>query len=344
MKDKEISPALAVLYRQVLVMAAGVVLFASACGPSTEAGQGAPETGETVLEERAGAAAGDMDTAVGKPSEQGAVRATAAPASSKTAVDNAADPGNGESAGQVEPLGINPERGATGPTATAVTIPAATLATAATEAVAEESSTPGSVPVARSEPVGGEDRAPATVAEAKEPVDAKAAEPEIVTPPGIYTAPEFRGIVQWINSDPLTMEDLRGKVVLIDFWTYSCINCQRTLPYIRDWHNKYGEMGLVVVGVHAPEFEFEHKEANVRKAVADQDVTWAVAMDNGFQTWRAYQNRWWPHKFLIDQQGTIRFHHIGEGAYRETELHIRNLLGEGGVDVSGIEVGGITEG
>lgn len=168
--------------------------------------------------------------------------------------------------------------------------------------------------------------------------------PEIVTPPGTYTAPEFRGIVQWINSDPMTMEELRGKVVLIDFWTYSCINCQRTLPYIRDWHDKYGEMGLVVVGVHAPEFQFEHKEENVRQAVIDQDVTWAVAMDNGFQTWRAYQNRWWPHKFLIDQQGTIRFHHIGEGAYRETELHIRNLLVEAGVDVSGIVVGGVTGG
>lgn len=168
--------------------------------------------------------------------------------------------------------------------------------------------------------------------------------PEIVTPPGTYTAPEFRGIVQWINSDPMTMEELRGKVVLIDFWTYSCINCQRTLPYIRDWHDKYGEMGLVVVGIHAPEFQFEHKEENVRQAVIDQDVTWAVAMDNGFQTWRAYQNRWWPHKFLIDQQGTIRFHHIGEGAYRETELHIRNLLAEAGVDVPGIVVGGVTGG
>ncbi len=165
-----------------------------------------------------------------------------------------------------------------------------------------------------------------------------------MTPPGTYTAPEFRGIVQWINSDPMTMEELRGKVVLIDFWTYSCINCQRTLPYIRDWHDKYGEMGLVVVGIHAPEFQFEHKEENVRQAVIDQDVTWAVAMDNGFQTWRAYQNRWWPHKFLIDQQGTIRFHHIGEGAYRETELHIRNLLAEAGVDVPGIVVGGVTGG
>ena len=168
--------------------------------------------------------------------------------------------------------------------------------------------------------------------------------PEIVTPPGDVEAPEFRGIVQWINSDPLTMEELRGKVVLIDFWTYSCINCQRTLPYIRDWHDKYGETGLVVVGVHAPEFQFERKEENVRQAVADQDVTWAVAMDNGFQTWRSYQNRWWPHKFLIDEQGTIRFHHIGEGAYRETELHIRNLLAEAGVDVSGIQVGSVTGG
>lgn len=326
-----------------LMMAAGAVLLAVSCGPSTELDQGVPEAKEAALAEPAAAAEGDRGIADGKPAVQVGVQATASPASSgRTAAGGVADPGNEVSTGQGEPLGIDPEAGVTGPTPTAVAIPTSTVSAPAPEAMTEASSAPSDVPVARSEPVEPKDSAPATVAEETEPVEA--AEPEIVTPPGVYTAPEFRGIVQWINSDPLTMEELRGKVVLIDFWTYSCINCQRTLPYIRDWHNKYGEMGLVVVGVHAPEFQFEHKEENVRQAVIDQDVTWAVAMDNGFQTWRAYQNRWWPHKFLIDQQGTIRFHHIGEGAYRETELHIRNLLAEAGVDVSGIQVGGVTGG
>ena len=163
--------------------------------------------------------------------------------------------------------------------------------------------------------------------------------PGIVTPPGGENAPDFRGIVQWINSPPLSLAKLQGKVVLIDFWTYSCINCQRTLPYVRDWHDKYSGLGLVVVGVHSPEFGFEKDEGNVREAVVKQGVTWPVAMDNDFRTWRSYENRWWPHKFLIDQDGVIRYHHIGEGAYVETELHIRNLLVEAGQVVSDIEVG-----
>lgn len=162
----------------------------------------------------------------------------------------------------------------------------------------------------------------------------------IITPPGIEPAPDFRGIEQWINSSPLSLTELQGKVVLVDFWTYSCINCQRTLPYVRSWQDKYADHGLVIVGVHSPEFDFESVEANVREAVERERVTWPVAMDNDFSTWRAYENRWWPHKFLIDQDGLIRYDHIGEGAYQETELHIRNLLVEAGYDVAGIPVGG----
>ena len=120
------------------------------------------------------------------------------------------------------------------------------------------------------------------------------------------TAEEFKGIVQWLNSDPLTLEDLRGRVVLIDFWTYSCINCLRTLPYLRDWNEKYASRGLTIVGVHSPEFEFEKVETNVREAIIRERVTWPVAMDNDFATWRAYRNRWWPNKFLIDQDGVVR--------------------------------------
>ena len=157
------------------------------------------------------------------------------------------------------------------------------------------------------------------------------------------TAEEFKGIVQWLNSDPLTLEDLRGRVVLIDFWTYSCINCLRTLPYLRDWNEKYASRGLTIVGVHSPEFEFEKVETNVREAIIRERVTWPVAMDNDFATWRAYRNRWWPNKFLIDQDGVVRYNHIGEGAYEETEHQIRALLTEAGYDVSDISVGVVEE-
>lgn len=131
-------------------------------------------------------------------------------------------------------------------------------------------------------------------------------------------AKDFVGVTQWLNSPELTLEELKGKVVLVDFWTYTCINCLRTLPYLRDWNAKYASRGLVIVGVHSPEFQFEHDEDNVREAMIREQVTWPVAMDNDFATWRAYSNRYWPHKFLIDKDGEVRYHHIGEGAYTET--------------------------
>lgn len=152
-------------------------------------------------------------------------------------------------------------------------------------------------------------------------------------------APELIQGGVWFNiptdSKSLTLEQLKGKVVLIDFWTYSCINCQRTLPYLRDWHSKYKDKGLVIIGVHAPEFEFEKSEKNVRKAIADFEISYPVMQDNDFATWRAYKNRYWPAKYFIDKEGYVRYTHFGEGAYDESEQVIQELLKEAGAtDIS----------
>jgi cytochrome c biogenesis protein CcdA/thiol-disulfide isomerase/thioredoxin len=140
-------------------------------------------------------------------------------------------------------------------------------------------------------------------------------------------APDFHGIAQWLNSKPLTLEVLRGRVVLIDFWTYSCINCLRTLPYIRAWDDRYRDAGLTVVGVHSPEFAFEHVESNVRENVRKLGVRYPVALDNDFVTWQSWHNQYWPAKYLIDKRGHVRYFHFGEGEYGKTEKAIRTLLG-----------------
>jgi cytochrome c biogenesis protein CcdA/thiol-disulfide isomerase/thioredoxin len=142
--------------------------------------------------------------------------------------------------------------------------------------------------------------------------------------------PPLEGATLWLNSPPLTREQLRGKVVLVDFWTYSCINCLRALPYVKAWAAKYGPHGLVVIGVHAPEFAFEKDPANVRKAVADLGVTYPVALDNDYAIWQAFQNQYWPAHYFIDAQGRIRHHHFGEGDYAESEKVIQKLLAEAG--------------
>jgi cytochrome c biogenesis protein CcdA/thiol-disulfide isomerase/thioredoxin len=144
------------------------------------------------------------------------------------------------------------------------------------------------------------------------------------------TAPDFRGISDWFNSKPLTLADLRGKVVLVDFWTYSCINCLRTLPHLRAWWKRYERDGLVIVGVHTPEFAFEAKASNVREAVKQLDVGWPVALDPQYATWNAYRNQYWPAEYLLDKQGHVRSAHFGEGEYDRTERLIRQLLGEPG--------------
>jgi cytochrome c biogenesis protein CcdA/thiol-disulfide isomerase/thioredoxin len=143
-------------------------------------------------------------------------------------------------------------------------------------------------------------------------------------------APEIRGITEWINSEPLTIRELRGKVVLIDFWTYSCINCLRTLPHLKAWDRAYRKDGLVIIGVHAPEFAFERVPGNVRTAVRKLGIEYAVALDNDYDTWTAYANQYWPAKYLIDRTGRVRFFHFGEGEYDHTETEIRRYLGEKG--------------
>lgn len=140
-------------------------------------------------------------------------------------------------------------------------------------------------------------------------------------------APELEGISSWINAKPLTLEELRGKVVLVDFWTYSCINCIRTLPIHQQWVDSYGKNGFVLIGVHTPEFEFEKKRDNVAKAVERFAITYPVALDNDYKTWQAYHNAYWPAHYLIDQKGVIREVHFGEGNYVQTENAIRALLG-----------------
>ena len=157
------------------------------------------------------------------------------------------------------------------------------------------------------------------------------------TPPGRLpnygAAPDFAGIVHWLNTPdngPLTLAGLRGKVVLVDFWTYSCINCLRTLPHLRAWYAAYHRDGLEIVGVHSPEFAFEHDLANVRDAVGSLHVTWPVALDNDFATWTEYENQYWPADYLIDRTGRVRDIGFGEGGYADTEAAIRKLLGAAG--------------
>ena len=153
-------------------------------------------------------------------------------------------------------------------------------------------------------------------------------------------APEFGGIEAWINGGPLTMEELRGRVVLIDFWTYTCINCIHTFPFLKEMHARYADDGLVIVGVHSPEFEFEKSYDNVVEATQKDALVWTMAQDNDFITWRRYNNRYWPAEYLVDKDGVVRYTHFGEGAYAETEDVIRELLAETGSPPPNASAGG----
>ena len=139
-------------------------------------------------------------------------------------------------------------------------------------------------------------------------------------------APEFSGITNWINSSPLTLQELRGNVVLIDIWTYTCVNCIRTIPYIKEWYSRYQDQGLVIIGIHSPEFEFEKLTANVERSMIDLDISWPVAQDNDMKTWDSYGNMYWPAKYVLDKNGVVKYRHFGEGSYAETENAIRILL------------------
>ena len=144
------------------------------------------------------------------------------------------------------------------------------------------------------------------------------------------TLPSLAGATAWLNSPPLTADGLKGHVVLVDFWTYSCINCLRSIPYVRAWAEKYRDQGLVVIGVHAPEFAFEKVIGNVRSAVADLGISYPVAIDNEYAIWRGFDNHYWPAHYVIDADGRIRHHSFGEGEYDTTERVIQRLLAEAG--------------
>ncbi|HVF78284.1 MAG TPA: cytochrome c biogenesis protein DipZ [Solirubrobacteraceae bacterium] len=164
------------------------------------------------------------------------------------------------------------------------------------------------------------------------PADSDAALPGVDTPElaVLGDAPEFANTQRWFNTTPLTMAKLRGRVVLIDFWTYTCINCIRTLPYLKAWDTRYRSQGLTIVGVHTPEFAFERKDSNVVGAIKRQGLRYPVVQDNEYGTWNAFGNQAWPAKYLIDARGRVRYAHIGEGEYEETEAAIRTLLAEAG--------------
>jgi thiol-disulfide isomerase/thioredoxin len=139
-------------------------------------------------------------------------------------------------------------------------------------------------------------------------------------------APDFAGISNWFNSAPLNMADLRGKVVLVDFWTYGCVNCVNTLPHVTELYAKYRDRGLVVVGVHTPEFPFERSASNLQAALKRHGITYPVAQDNDSQTWNAYRNQYWPAQYIVDQSGKIVFRHDGEGQYEQMDRTIARLL------------------
>ncbi len=157
-------------------------------------------------------------------------------------------------------------------------------------------------------------------------------------------APDFVGIQQWLDGDPQTVASLKGKVVLVDFWTFSCINCIRTLPYVTKWYDTYKDQGLVVIGIHTPEFDFEKDASNVSDAIGRFKIHYPVALDNKYATWNNYNNQYWPAEYLIDKQGHVRYVHFGEGEYDHTENAIRELLGmtasvrpDNGVDLAGVK-------
>ena len=142
--------------------------------------------------------------------------------------------------------------------------------------------------------------------------------------------PGFEGATGWLNSAPLSADALRGRVVIVDFWTYTCINWLRTLPYLRAWDEKYRDLGLVLVGVHTPEFSFESDVGNVRRAVEQMGITYPVALDSGYAVWEAFANHYWPALYVVDAAGRIRHHRFGEGDYPQSEMVIRRLLAESG--------------
>jgi thiol-disulfide isomerase/thioredoxin len=168
-----------------------------------------------------------------------------------------------------------------------------------------------------------------TAASAQAPGPAPGPEPDGLK----VQAPQLPPDLKWLNSPPLTMENLRGKVVLLDFWEYTCVNCIRTFPYVKAWQEKYKDKGLVIIGVHTPEFQFARQAENVTRAAKEFGLSYPIVVDSDYLVWRAYQNRYWPAKYLIDHEGFVRYYHFGEGAYESTEARIQDLLKKANPDV-----------
>ena len=145
---------------------------------------------------------------------------------------------------------------------------------------------------------------------------------------GPIRAPELPANVTWLQGGPLRLADLRGRCVLIDFWDYTCVNCIHALPYVKEWHRRYESLGLVTIGVHAPEFSFAHNADHVRRAIGEHELTYPIVLDNDYAIWKAFTNQYWPAKYLIDREGYLRYYHFGEGAYNQTEQAIQELLRE----------------
>ena len=224
----------------------------------------------------------------------------------------------------------------------AVATPAATAPATAAEATA--AATPSAAPSAEATATPSA-AATATPEAAATPSPTATPTPTATAAAAPREAPvpqvEVTGLGRWFNSEPFTIADqlAQGRIVLIDFWTYTCINCIRTLPFLQDWHAKYADRGLVILGVHTPEFEFEYDPVNVAEAIERLDVAWPVAQDNEFATWRAFGNRFWPAKYLFGPGGEVIYRHFGEGRYAETERRIRDALTAAGHDVRDIPAG-----
>ena len=237
------------------------------------------------------------------------------------------------------------------PTATSLTVPTATAIPPAAEPTPVPPTQTPLPPEATATPTSAQPEPQSTPAAVAEPTqtpvittapDADQASPTApdvigLEPPGRIPAPAPIGLDGWINSEPLSIPDFADKIVLFDFWTYTCVNCVRTLSYLQDWHEKYADEGLLIIGVHTPEFDFEKVHDNVAVAVSDLGVGYAVAQDNKRMTWNAYRVQAWPTKYIVDSKGFVRYFYRGEGAYADTELVIRFLLEEMGRDVSHID-------
>ena len=147
------------------------------------------------------------------------------------------------------------------------------------------------------------------------------------TAPLLQNKSDFYGLGPWINSEPIgSLDDLRGRIVLLEFWTFGCVNCAQSLPYVQQWHEKYKDQGLTIIGIHSPEFAYERKFENVQKSVEEKGLTFPIALDNEFETWRSFNNRFWPTLYLLNTEGEVVYKHTGQGNYEETEAQIKALL------------------